>query len=39
MARAKRMPKKTDKRTYKASAVRTKTINRSGANAHGGIRF
>lgn len=39
MAKAKRMPRKKDIRVYKAAAVRTKTVNRSGANAHGGIRF
>lgn len=39
MARSKRMAKRTDKKVYKASAVRTKAINRAGANAHGGIRF
>lgn len=39
MARAKRMAKKKDKRVYAASSVRTKVINRAGANAHGGIRF
>lgn len=39
MARVKRMKKARDKSFYRATAVRTRAINRSGANAHGGIRL
>lgn len=39
MAKVKRMSKGRDKSVYRATAVRTRRINRSGANAHGGIRL